>query len=121
MDDKHDTNNNGTRNFITEGIGTFIEPMQTAFNGDYWWLELDAVSIQRLSSGGFKCCLKGHRLNTLDQFMPALIYIESDSLPEIFALLAGEVSSRDGRWFQDRYPKPRNARAVKPGTDHYDS
>lgn len=116
-----DSNYTGTRNFIEENIGTYLQPLQTGFDGNHSWLEVDLISIQRNASGDFKGSAKGYRKDITGRFMPAVIYVEHETLAGILALLGGEISDRDGRWYTDRYPKQRNARAVREGTDHYDS
>ena len=120
MDKDNDTNNLGTRNFIEDGIPVYLQPLQDAFDGRYWWVEVDSLSIQRNVSGDFKGNLKGFKRNIRGDFKPLVIYVEGEDLPAIIGQLVAEAMDSSSRWFKDRYPKSRNARAVAKAVGDYE-
>lgn len=120
MDNNNDTTDNGTRNFITDGLPTYLQPLQDAFDGHHWWVEVDQISIQRNVTGDFKGTAKGYKRNLFGMFEPTVIYVENETVSGAIADLIAETLDSSSRWFKDRYPKSRNARAVAKGTGDYE-
>lgn len=119
--ENHDISEFKTGNFIEDSASAVLESLQTHFNGDSGWIEVDQISILRLPDGNFKGSVKGYRRNISGAFSPSVLYVEASTVLGAIRALRLECDDFEGRWFADKYPKQRQARTKRVGSDHYAS